>query len=386
MRKEQDKLNPSFAPAPPGGVGIYVHVPFCARICEYCKFYKTFPSISDISFYLETLAAEARALFEKYPDFRAQSIFFGGGTPTSLSIQNLPILCKNFEKFAGKTEWTVEAAPSTITPQKLKALKDAGANRLSLGVQSFSEKTLRALGRPHPTNAALKALDAALEVFENVNIDLIFGADGQTLSEWEADLSKAASYPVKHISAYCLEFESGTGVCAGNAKALPRQISETKFLRLAIAFLESRGFRHYEISNYAKAGYECAHNLNTWQMGEWVGLGPSAASQFGGLRRKNPLSLPLWKKNVESGWELSEDKVALDDQEMLLSSIIFGLRMTDGVDIGLQKKRFPKADFSIYESTAKRLQESGLLELKNGKIRLTKKGIPLADSIALSFV
>lgn len=386
MDEVQDKLNRTSNLIGKNETAIYVHVPFCARNCAYCKFYKVFPDLRDISLYIETLEKEANKIFEKRENFTVQSIFFGGGTPTCLSEKDLYRICKIFERFAGNIEWTVEAAPSTITPQKLKMLKNCGVNRISIGIQSFNQKTLDSLGRPHALKAALNAIDIACDNFQNVNIDLIFGAKNQTIDEWQADLNKAISLPVKHISAYCLEFESGTGVCAGNAKAIDQQEKEVEFLNLAISTLTSASFNHYEISNYAKENYACKHNLNTWQMGEWIGLGAAAASQFENKRRRNPYDLKAWAKNVENNWELSEDVVQLNDEELYSSAIIFGLRMIDGINLNTLKSRFPNANHKKYESTAKKLIEENLLEIHNNNLRLTPQTIPLADSIALEFL
>ncbi len=381
----QDKLKDIFK-NPPKETAVYIHVPFCARTCAYCKFYKTAPTRQNIDFYLSALTREISAFFDKAKGIEVSSIFLGGGTPSLLTEANLAHFAKLFEAWAGKVEWTIEAAPPTITLQKLKTLKSLGVNRISLGVQSFNEKTLQNLGRPHPLSAALRAIDNCLEVFDNVNIDLIFGASNQTESDWIDDLKKATSYPLSHISAYCLEFESATSCCAGNEKPLSTQEKEVDFLNLTISTLANSGFNHYEISNYAKEGKECKHNLNTWNMHSWIGFGPSAASQFSDLRFRNVGNLNLWADGVMKNCPNCEDVVLLDDDEMLNSALIFGLRKIAGVNLSELKNRFKNADFKKYEEPIEFLIQEGLLEKSGDILRLSPVGIPLADAVAVELL
>lgn len=364
----------------------YVHVPFCARKCAYCKFYKKFPTPAETDCYLQSIELEISQFLSEHEGIEIQSVFFGGGTPTCLSTKQLVRLCQNFKNLPKNTEWTVEAAPGTLNSDKLKALKDCGVNRLSLGIQSFDEGTLKDLGRPHPLKTALNAIDCALEIFENLNIDLIFGSPKQTLALWQGDLEKALAYPIKHLSAYCLEFESASSCCAGNLKEIDTQIKEVDFLYKAMEVLENSGFIHYEISNYAKPGFECAHNLNTWNMNSWVGFGPAAASQIDALRRRNPPDLTSWINLVKTGSKAYEDIVRLDQAEMLSCSFVFGLRKICGVNLQVLKARYPQADFNKYEGAVSELLNEGLCEISEGYLRLTKRGIPLADSVAEYFL
>lgn len=381
----QDKLKDIFKNSPKE-TAVYVHVPFCARTCTYCKFYKTAPTRQNIEFYLDTITKEISVFFEKAQGINVSSIFLGGGTPSILTEDQLSRLAKLFEKFAGKVEWTIEASPPTITPKKLKTLKELGINRISLGVQSFNEEILKNLGRPHPLSSTLRAIDASLETFDNVNIDLIFGAPHQTEADWQADLEKAVSYPLSHISAYCLEFESATSSCAGNEKPFETQVKEVDFLNLAIDYLASHNFNQYEISNYSKPNKECQHNINTWDMNSWIAFGPSGASQFGDFRFKNTSDLNLWAKGVLENSLEREDIVKLDDEELLNSALIFGLRKIKGVNLKELKSRFKNADFSKYEEPIANLISMDLLAKSGDFLHLTRKGIPLADSISVELL
>lgn len=382
----QDKLNSSQKIFSENEIAVYAHVPFCSRPCAYCKFYKQKPTLSDIENYLDALEVEVKAFFKNYPSYSVKSIFFGGGTPSSLSNKQLEKLCKIFEFFSPPDEWTIEASPATINKEKLQILKNFGVNRISLGVQSFDENTLLSLGRSHSAAANLKALDIVFDDFSNVNIDLIFGAQNQTKKMWLSDLQKALSYPITHLSAYCLEFESGSGCCAGLEKDIDEQEKEVDFLYATHEILSNKGFKHYEISNYAKANYECSQNLNTWNMGKWIGFGPSAASQINGYRFRNPADLKVWQTKVRSNSDNFEDIVPLDDNELYCSALIFGLRMLDGVNLQALKQRFPSADFKKYQSAIQNLKSENLLEQNGDILKIPLNAIALADSIALELL
>ena len=396
-------------------LGIYVHVPFCAKACAYCRFYKRVPTPLDIRAYLAAMRAEIDltrveaessgpsgdcggflqdcdpVLNRRPAPVRADTVFFGGGTPTVLSESQLEELARMLAPFGAPSEWTVEAAPTGLTPGKLKLLKSLGVTRISLGVQSFSEKTLAALGRSHAPSAARRAIEIIADAgFEHFGIDMIFGAKGQSRREWEDDLDIAASQPVDHISAYCLEFESATSACAGRASGrsgdLPSRKREGELYEIAMDRLESLGFSQYEISNYSKPGGRCLHNLCTWNMAAWIGLGPSAASQWRAERRRNPVSLEAWADGIGKGAPVREDVVRLTAQMLFADSIIFGLRMSDGVNISELSRRFPEIDASPYLDTAEKLRREGLLEARDGSIKLTRRGKLLADAVAVEFL
>ena len=266
-------------------------------------------------------------------------------------------------------------------------------NRISLGVQSFDETTLKALGRAHTLADTLRAIDTAARAnFAHFSLDLIFGARGQTPEMFARDLQRAASSGVDHISAYCLEFESGTSSCIGSPRdnsdaALKKNESDAELFDEAMLELPSLGFAQYEISNYAKTpAARCLHNLSTWHMAQWIGFGPAAASQFGGRRYRNCPSIKKWADGIKNRAPALEDIVALDDAEMLSSSLIFGLRMNDGVDLDELARRFPNADISKYAPAIENFARDGLLAREHSRIKLTRRGRQVADYIALEFV
>lgn len=369
--------------------GIYAHVPFCSKPCGYCRFYKLRPKPEETAEYVRICAAEAELLAREGVPEKIDTMFWGGGTPSSLSEGDIERLAEALGRFRPSLEWTVEVSPSSATRGKLETLRRIGATRISLGVQSFDEGVLRSLGRAHTLKETLKAIDAVAEAgFGNFSIDLIFGAKGQTEKQWRADLRRAAQCPVNHISAYCLEFESGTSCCGGisDPMEIEKREREGDFFEIAMDELPALGFKQYEISNYARGGGECLHNLSTWHMAQWAGIGPSAASQFGGYRRRNAPNFEKWKHGIENSAPACEDVVRLDDGEMFSSALIFGLRMNEGVDLSVLRARFPNADCGRYESSIKFLENLGLLEVSKDRLRLTRAGRLVADSVAVELL
>ena len=256
-----------------------------------------------------------------------------------------------------------------------------------MGVQSFDEGTLRVLGRRHTLKATMEAIGRVADAgFPHFSIDLIFGAEGQTPEAWLADIDKAAVCPVDHISAYCLEFESATSCCGGRCGDYANAEREGDFLEIAFGRLPELGFGQYEISNYAKGGARCLHNLSTWHMAQWLGFGPAGASQFGGRRFRNAPDFGTGLCGVNAGVPAECDVVPLDDSEMFSSALIFGLRMNDGVDFDLLRRRFPSADSEKYREPLAFLASQNLLEIDGGRIRLTQSGRLVADAVAVELL
>lgn len=344
------------------------------------------PSEEDATAYVLTLKKELENLSQNQQMKRPDTMFWGGGTPTALSEKNIELLANSISKILPAKEWTVEVSPSTATQSKLQLLKDLGVSRISLGVQSFNPKTLRSLGRAHTLKATETAIDTISDIgFKHFSLDLIFGAEEQTISEWIEDMHYASRKPVDHISAYCLEFESGTSCCGGitDGRELAKREREGDFMEESMKVLPELGFNQYEISNYAKTpDSQCLHNLSTWHMAEWLGLGPAAASQYNKLRYRNTPSLEKWATAIDANSTAREDIVELDDDEMYSSALIFGLRMNAGVNLSILKNRFPTANVQKYIPTLELLHNEGLLNFSDNNVSLTFEGRLLADSIA----
>ena len=317
-------------------LGLYTHVPFCAKTCDYCAFYQIRPTAEAVRRFLGGVAREAELADWPRP---VDTIFWGGGTPGMLAARDLEALGTVVLRHAGGRpgEWTVELAPSSVTPQRLAALRGLGVSRISLGVQSFQPPLLAALGRQHSRAQVLRAYDAVRAAgFASVNLDLIFAIPGQGLETWRADLDEAVRLAPDHLSTYCLTFEEDTALFVKLAQGRVRRDveQETTFYTETWERLEAAGYAQYEISNFARPGHRCRHNLNTWRMEEWIGLGPSAASQSGRWRGSNASDLERWLAGVAEGRRAEGDRIELTPQVLAENSLVFGLRMNDGVDLG----------------------------------------------------
>ncbi|MEM8867212.1 MAG: radical SAM family heme chaperone HemW, partial [Verrucomicrobiota bacterium] len=277
-------------------LGVYVHVPFCASSCDFCAFYQEKPRRADLDLYLDTMDRE----FDLLPQAReVETIFWGGGTPGLLPAKDLERLGRSLTDrlIQPAKEWTVEMAPSTVKAEKLAVLREMGVTRISMGVQSFNEELLESLGRLHRPNQIYEAWSLIEKAgFPQTNLDLMFALPNQTLADWEADIREAARLGPNHLSTYCLTFEEDTAlyVKLSEGKVKRDESRELRFYEHGWDLLAELGYAQYEISNFSKPGGECLHNLNTWRMQEWIGCGPSAASQFAGERYQRPSNLQEW--------------------------------------------------------------------------------------------
>jgi oxygen-independent coproporphyrinogen-3 oxidase len=366
-------------------LGLYVHVPFCASSCDFCAFYQTTPTAEGVRRFLAGVAREAELARANRP---ADTVFWGGGTPGLLSPRALAELgdAVRHHHTGGKPrEWSVELAPASVTPQRLAVLKELGVTRVSMGVQSFQPALLEALGRHHTRRQALQAHERVRAAdFASVNLDLIFAIPGQSLAAWRADLDEAIRLAPDHVSTYCLTFEEDTALFVKLSRGRVRidVEKEAAFYTEAWERLEGAGYAQYEISNFARPGHQCRHNLNTWRMEEWIGLGPSAASQFAGWRGSNVADLAQWQADVDAGRRAQSDRVELTPQLLAEDSLVFGLRMNEGVILPELKARFPDAPWGRIDSLARRLAEEGLATLEGGgRLRLTLRGRLVADAV-----
>ena len=374
----QAKASAAHAP-----LGLYVHVPFCASTCDFCAFYQTQPTADGVGEFLASAAREAALVEWTRP---VTTVFWGGGTPGMLSARDLEKLAEIVRARCGGVpdEWTVELAPGSVTNERLAVLRAAGVTRVSMGVQSFQPSLLDALGRQH----SLLQIDRAYERvraagFPSVNLDLMFALPGQTEAEWAADVREAVARAPDHLSTYCLTFEEDTKLWVklsqGRVKLDPEH--EVRLYEQTWAQLAAAGYGQYEVSNFARPGHACRHNLNTWRMNEWVGLGPSAASQHGGWRGANIADLDQWQIRVARGERVTEDRVALTPALLAEDALIFGLRTNDGVDVAAWRARCPDAPWAAVEELLDRLVDEGLATRAGAVVRLTDRGRLLADSV-----
>lgn len=386
LKNDSPVLSEAISPSAEGpALGVYVHVPFCSSTCDFCAFYQQKPEKGDFERYIDGIARELELLERPLP---ARTVFWGGGTPGLLSPDHIRrlggILRQAFE--GNPVEWSVEMTPGSVKAERLEALAEIGVTRISLGAQSFQPRLLDALGRQHPVesiHAAWERLRGA--GFANLNLDLMFALPGQTLEEWEADLAEAAAFEPEHISTYCLTFEEDTALYV---KLSQGQVSldeekEIDFYRVAWARLAEHGYRQYEVSNYARPGLECRHNLNTWDMQEWVGVGPAAASQQGGWRSSNTADLQKWLAGLENRERATEERQELTSELLAADSLIFGLRVNEGVDLNAHRARFPIDPPPPLAAYLDGLVGDGLAERCGPRLRLTDAGRLVVDRIGM---
>lgn len=366
--------------------GLYLHVPFCARSCDFCAFYQIQPHRDDVDRFLSGIADEADLEGVSRP---VSTCFIGGGTPSVLHERDLDALCDLLlDRFEGPfDEWTVEMAPGSVRPEKLKCLKDRGVTRISMGVQSFQPRMLDALGRPHSLARIHRAWDWIRETgFKSVNLDLMFAVPGQEADHWQADLTDAIRLQPDHLSTYCLTYEEDTALYLrlSEGKVCRSEQQERDLYLDTWRRLEAEGFQQYEVSNFARPGHSCRHNLNTWRMGDWIGLGPAAASQQDGWRGANVPDLDQWLQGLERGERGRGDRQDLNSLQRAEDAVIFGLRLREGVNIPALKRRFSGLDFDPLNSLLTSLEKDDLLtQDRAGTVRLTDEGFLVADAIGV---
>jgi len=379
---------PATGPADP--LGLYVHVPFCATTCDFCAFYQTVPKADAVPLYLEAVKQEA-ALVE-WKGRKVSTVFWGGGTPGLLRPAELEKLGQTVLHHTGGApdEWSVELAPATVTTDRLAVLRALGVTRVSMGVQSFRPELLDALGRQHTTSQIYRAYELIRAAgFPSVNLDLMFALPNQSEAEWRADLDEAVRLAPDHISTYCLTFEEDTALWVKLSQGRVKLDAdrEAEFYLRAWEALAATGYAQYEVSNFARPGHVCRHNLNTWRMHEWVGLGPSGASQDSGWRSSNPPDLVQWHADVAAGRRSTGDRTALTPQLLAADSVTFGLRMNEGVSLPALRRRFPTPLWErFFDLLPKMLLEGLIVDSLEGRIRLTPRGRLLADAVGAEVI
>ncbi len=370
--------------------GIYIHIPFCLKKCSYCDFNSYSGQEALFDDYIESLLLELKHYSAQTP--KVTSLYFGGGTPTLLSLKNLDkIISCCFREFnlSSNAEISIEANPETINGKKLRGLKEIGFNRLSLGFQSLQPRLLKILGRIHSPRRAYQSYEEARAVgFKNINIDLIYGIPTETLDDWMETLDLAISLTPEHLSLYPLTLESfvlmAKLIKKGEIPPICEDEQAQKY-QLARRFLKRKGYFQYEISNFSKRGKECHHNLIYWKNYEYLGLGAGAHSHFKGIRYSNH---PHPKKYLKSLWEknLAIKKARkISFQESISETLVLGLRLCEGIREKEFRQRFGISFFNKYAEKIEGLQAKGLLK-KGRKLELTSKGLFLANEVFVEFI
>ena len=378
---------------------IYIHIPFCVKKCAYCDFLSGPQDKETIERYVSRLLKEIQVHASKQKftlDYEVITIFLGGGTPSVLEanqIQRIFEMLKNSFKISKDAEITIEANPGTVTVEKLEAYKKCGINRISFGLQSTNNEELKLLGRIHTYEEFLESYQLARACgFENINVDLISAIPKQTVASWEETLSTVIALNPEHISAYSLIVEEGTPFaklygegCPGEHD-LPREEEERVIYYRTEELLEKAGYHRYEISNYAKKGKECRHNLGYWERKEYLGIGLGAASLINNVRYKNTDDLLYYMEHSSDLSAIQENVEKLSLQEQMEEFMFLGLRKMEGVSVTEFKNTFGNNMEECYGEQIQKLKEQGLLEQKDGRLMLTRPGIDVSNYVFGEFV
>jgi len=360
---------------------LYVHVPFCAAKCNYCAFYSEAGSAGKMEDYVDALLMELQPCASQLV---LQTIFFGGGTPSLLPT---PLMRRILEAIGekefsrGVTEWTIECNPSTVSVDKATLFREFGVNRISMGVQALDDELLDRIGRVHSVTGAIKSYERLRDAgFENINLDLIFGLPGQTMEHWKKTLAKAIELGPEHLSTYCLILEEDTVFWSLLQKGLikPDDDLELAMYETGIEMLIGAGYKQYEISNFARPGKECAHNIAYWEGKDYVGLGPSACSTVGDKRWQNAPDTDRYVTAMRNGERALAYEEPLTPQLRAAERAAFGMRMNAGVPAELLRGRWDK---QIAE-----LLSADLVQWSHDRLQPTKRGILFADEVASRFV
>jgi oxygen-independent coproporphyrinogen-3 oxidase len=371
----------------PSAAGLYIHVPFCASICGYCDFYRVLDRGGGVPAGFEELLLREAALYRESPPVELDSIYFGGGTPSLLGPERLGRLMQGLGAvftFRPDAEVTLEANPETVTPEVLRGWLGAGVTRLSIGVQSLDGRVLAALDRRAGPDQALEALEQAASAgFRHLSVDMMTGVPDQDSGFFETDLERVAQLPVDHLSVYSLDLHPQTklhrAVLLGR-QSVPDDEDAAEMWERTHELLTGRGFDHYEVSNFARPGGRCRHNLRYWQGGEGIGLGPAAWGRFRGRLLANPRSLARWRDALKAGRPPWESVEPLDARRQRQDLLIFGLRVCDGVLLESVEELLAE-DGRDPLALVKALTDHGYALFERGVLRLTPLGFLVSSEI-----
>lgn len=376
-------------------IGLYIHVPFCVKKCNYCDFisypYDAGLAASYVSALGREMAMHSAGLTPEERSVR--SIYLGGGTPTVLQGSQLVEIignCRKYFTIADDAEITVECNPGTVDLRKLAEIRQAGVNRLSIGVQAHQQNLLDRLGRIHGWKSVEETVDSARQAgFENISLDLIFGIPGQSLRDWQDTLKNILALSPQHVSAYNLKIEPDTplfrDVASGYLLPCDEEL-ELEMFWYGIDYLAGNGFNHYEISNFGLPGREARHNLIYWRNEEYLGLGPAAHSMLRGQRFSNEEKVELYIKKLHNNQPVVVERQQLTVEEQISETVFLGLRLIEGLGLANFTRRYGKPVERIFGAELQKLSTLGLIEISENHIKLTEKGLPVANEVFAEFV
>jgi len=368
--------------------GLYIHIPFCKSKCGYCSFY-SIKSLNLIPDFTSALKKEMKLYTKLFKSF--DTIYFGGGTPSLLTPQQIKIILKPISKFYKidpGAEITLEVNPGDVTLEYFRALRSLGVNRLNIGIQSFNNQLLKYLGRRHSASDALTSMDAAREAgFTNIGIDLIYGVQQQNIKSWNKTLQEAISLKPEHISCYQLSLAPKTPlyqIYQDQSIKLPSNEQQAKYFFSTSETLENAGYLHYEVSNFARAeSLKSKHNMKYWQHAPYLGLGPAAHSFLENKRWWNKSAVKRYIRNIFQDKMPVEDAETLTSEQLQLEMLFLSLRTHTGIDLNLYKTKYAADLLEDKKSIISSLIKNNLVEIKDGFLRPTRSGMAVADSLAL---
>ena len=369
-------------------IALYIHIPFCEKKCYYCDFNSYSGKKHLIDHYIEALKKEIELYSPILEKYKISTIFLGGGTPSILTGSQIGEIMDTISKYYSleeSAEISIEANPGTLNKYKLKTYYESGINRLSIGLQACQDNLLKTLGRIHSFEEYLKNLEEARNVgFTNINTDLMFSLPGQKEKDWEETLEKIVSLDIPNISAYSLIVEEDTPFYnwVENEKIiLPDEETDMNMYHHTIKYLGEKGYKHYEISNYAKEGFQCKHNIVYWNNENYIGLGSGAHSYFNKKRFNNINHIEEYINILMKNKLPIEEEVKVSIKDEISETMFLGLRMMDGISIEKFTRRFNRSPFEIYKVQLDKFRGQGLIYWDEKCIKLTPKGIDLSNIV-----
>ena len=374
-------------------LGLYIHIPFCIKKCKYCDFNSFKLNIEEKKKYINALEKEMKLYKDKVKNMEIDSIFVGGGTPSVLNEEEIRTLFKKIKenfKIKDNAEITMECNPGTINEKKLIAMKESGVNRLSLGLQAVQNHHLKYIGRIHTYEEFEKNyLEAKRVGFNNINIDLMYALPNQSEEDWKETLEKVVKLNPTHISAYSLILEENTelfDMYNRDEFKLLDEDTDIQMYEYTIEYLKAHGYNQYEISNYAKQGYECKHNILYWKCENYIGIGASASGYLNNQRYNNICELDRYESTLSDGQIPVESKEEIDRKNEIEERIFLGLRMNEGIKFKDFQVKYNMDFRKEYEKQIEKLEKIGLIITDEEGIRLSQRGREISNSVFIEFI
>lgn len=374
-------------------LGLYIHIPFCVTKCKYCDFNSFKIDLNEKIKYLNYLGEEMKLYKEEIKNREIDSVFVGGGTPSILNENEINILFEKIKEnfnIKSNAEITMECNPGTLTLNKLKVMKKSGVNRLSIGLQAVQNHHLKYIGRIHTFEEFEKNYHDAKQMgFDNINIDLMYALPNQSREDWMESLEKVVKLNPTHISAYSLILEENTELFKMYERDefnLLDENTDIEMYEYTIDYLKSHGYNQYEISNYAKEGYECKHNIVYWKCDNYLGLGPGASGYINNYRYSNICDIKKYNKCLEYNKKPIEEKNVLSKKDEMEEFIFMGLRMNEGINLDEFYEKFNVNFKHKYNNILDKLKNLNLIIEQNNNIALTQRGRELSNTVFIEFI